>query len=32
MIEVLPEVCSERKVEEMENFYVPRYGQEVFEK
>ena len=26
MIEVLPLKCSERKVEEMETYYVPRYG------
>ena len=32
MIEVLPEVCSDRKVEEMRKFYVPRYGKEAFER
>ena len=26
MIEVLPQECSERKVDEMETYYVPRYG------
>ena len=31
MIEVLPEVCTDSKVEAMEDYYFPRYGQEITE-
>ena len=31
MIEVLPEVCTDSKVQAMEDYYFPRYGQEFSE-